>query len=421
MTSAPESRKRPFFARLILPFLILAIAAGGFVWLRTTRPAIAPVEAPEKAWRVSVQEITPGLHQPHLLLYGAVQAPREAKLSATVTADVEEVLIAEGQLVEQSAPLAILDDRDIELDLRQRKADVAEIQSMIDSELRRHRSDLAALERERNLMALEQKAVARAQDLTRKKVGSESLLDEARLSLERQALSLTAKQLAVDDHDARLAQLKARLARAEALRDRALLDQSRTRIAAPFAGRIAQVPVAPGDRVRIGDPLVEIYAIDDLEIRAQIPFRFLPVVRRALDRGMALEASARVDGYPLTAVLDRLSGEAAKSVGGVDALFRITRGAEQVVPGRLLSLVLVLPPRPRTVQLPFNALYGLNRIYRLDGERIAAVEVERIGERRTAEGEAHVLLSSPELAAGDKIITTQLPNAVSGLKVTVTE
>jgi hypothetical protein len=32
-----------------------------------------------------------------------------------------------------------------------------------------------------------------------------------------------------------------------------------------------------------------------------------------------------------------------------------------------------------------------------------------------------VLLSSPELAAGDKIITTQLPNAVSGLKVTVTE
>jgi len=407
--------------RLGLPVLILAIAVGGFFWLRTTRPALPPAEVAEKAWRVSVQTVTPGRQVPNLLLYGTVEAPREAELRAAVAAEVIAVKAAEGEPVVAGQLLARLDERDIVLSERQRAADVAEIQALIDSERQRYQSDLAALEREKTMLALDQKAVDRAADLSRRKVGSESLLDEARLTLQRQALSLNARQLAVDDHPARLAQLQARLARAEALLDQARLDRERTRVESPVSGRITQVPIAPGDRVRVGDLLVELYADDELEIRAQIPYRYLPAVRAALERGETLTATSVVDSQSVTAELARLSGEAARAAGGVDALFRITQGAQGVVPGRLSPLLLALPAQPQTVALPATALYGLDRIYRLEEGRMAGLTVERVGERRAPDGTTQVLVRSPALQAGDRIITTQLPNAVTGLKVTLAE
>jgi multidrug efflux pump subunit AcrA (membrane-fusion protein) len=403
--------------RLGVPVLILTLAVVGFAALWATQPVTDPVKMEEKAWLVDVLEVTPGFNTPQLLLYGTVEAPRQAGLSAAVAADVKQVLVAEGQLVARGQPLVILDDRDIALTLRQRLADVAEIEAMIDSERRRYESDLQALERQRAMLALDRKAVARAEDLNRRQLGSESLLDEARLALERQALAVNDKQLAVSDHAARLAQLQARLARAEALRDQARLDQERTQITAPFTGRIANVPVAPGDRVQVGNLLVELYATDELEIRAQIPFRYLAAVRAALETGTTLTANAIVDNDALQAELSRLSGETNQAVGGVDALFHIVQGGEEVVPGRLLPLVLTLPPEAQTVELPFTAIYGLDRIYRLQEGRMTALQVERIGEHRTPDGSIRVLVRSSALEAGDKIIVTQLPNAVTGLKV----
>ncbi len=419
--AASEPKLGSWFIRFVLPLLILALAAAAFVALRTTRPAVPPVQVEEKAWRVDAVKVMPASHVPQLLLYGTVEAPREANLSAAVAADVAEVLVAEGQTVRAGQPLVVLDDRDIVLILRQRQADVAEIQALIQSERNRHASDLASLERERAMLALDEKAVSRVIGLKQRNVGSDSLVDDARQELERQFLSLNERQLSVNNHPARLAQLEARLQRAEALRDQARLDQERTRIAAPFAGRVAKVPTAPGDRVRVGDLLVKLYALEDLEIRAQIPFRYLPAVRAGLTRDETLTATGEVDGRSLQGVLTRMSGEAARGVGGVDALFKIAAGADTVVPGRLLPLTLNLPARQDTAELPFSALYGLNRVYRLEEGRMAALEVERIGERYGPDGSVQILVRSADLRPGDRVITTQLPNAVTGLKVTVVE
>jgi multidrug resistance efflux pump len=370
-------------------------------------------------WRVSVVEVEPTRHTPEVLLYGVVEAPRQAELSAAVAAEVVQVAVAEGQTVAAQQLLIALDERDIRLTLRQREADVAEGKALIESERKRHLSDREALERDKTMLELDRRAVERAADLKRRQVGAQSLLDEAQLALERQALAVNTRQLAVDDHAARLAQLQARLARAEAVRDQAALDLQRTRIVAPFAGRVATLSVAAGDRVRVGDPLLALYASAELEIRAQIPFRHLATVRAALAAGDPLTAQAVLDGQPLRARLDRLSARTAGGAGGVDGLLRPLTETEAWVPGRLLSLALQLPPQAHTIALPPAALYGLDRIYRLEDGRMTALTVERVGEHYDADGSAQVLVRSPALRVGDKIITTQLPNAVSGLKVTV--
>jgi len=389
--------------------------------LKATRAVTPPVAAQEKSWHVNAIEVSPERLTPNLLLYGTVEAPRKAEVRAAVTADVAQVKIQEGQTVAADAPLVLLDDRDLVLNVRQREADVREIEAQIASEQARHTANLDALKREKALLELAKRAVTRAQNLNTRKMVSESALDEAFQAVERQALALNARQLEVKDHTARLAQLQARRARAKALRDQARLDQVRATINAPFAGRVVQAPVAPGDRVRPGDLLLELYPVGDLEIRAQIPFRALPAVRTALAGNQPLLAVATVDDQPVAAQLDRLGGETGRNSGGVDALFRITEGAQWLIPGRVLTLRMNLLPQDGVVALPFEALYGLNRIYRLEEGRMAALTVERVGERQDAAGQAQVLARSPELQAGDRIITTQLPNAITGLKVEVEE
>jgi HlyD family secretion protein len=50
----------------------------------------------------------------------------------------------------------------------------------------------------------------------------------------------------------------------------AQLDLSRTRIAAPFAGRVASLKVVPGQWVRAGDELMTIVALDPIKVEVQV-------------------------------------------------------------------------------------------------------------------------------------------------------
>lgn len=416
-----RSRRASQLLKVILPLALLGLAVAGFLLLKATRAVTPPVAVQEKSWRVNTIEIKPNRLTPNLLLYGTVEAPLEAEIKAAVTADVAQVAVREGQTVAVGDTLVALDERELILSLRQRQADLKESEAQIVSEQARHATNLQALQREKNLLELAERAVTRSQNLNSRQLTSQSALDEARQAVEKQALALNIRQLEVDDHAARLAQLQARRDRAEALRDQAQLDRSRALVTAPFAGRVTRIPIAPGDRARPGDLLLALYPVRDLEIRAQIPFRYLPATRTALAANRPLQATATVDGHPVMAVLDRLGGEAGQNSGGMDALFRVSEGADVLVPGRVLTLLLDLPPEEGVVALPFEALYGLDRIYRLVDGRMAALAVERIGERRELGGQAQVLVRSPELAVGDRIVTTQLPNAITGLKVTVSE
>jgi hypothetical protein len=86
-----------------------------------------------------------------------------------------------------------------------------------------------------------------------------------------------------------------------------------------------------------------------------------------------------------------------------------------------VELSVNLPVVHDSVALPYEAVYGTDRIYRLEGERMRTLQVERVGEQRSLDGSTRVLVRSPELQPGDKIVITQLPNAMDGLRVRVAE
>ena len=157
-----------------------------------------------------------------------------------------------------------------------------------------------------------------------------------------------------------------------------------------------------------------------LELRAQIPLSYLPVVRAALDRGEALGARAVVDGQEVHAVLHRLTAQVGRGSGGADGLFRVTLGNTWLQLGRTVEFVLDLPAVRDAVAVPREALYGTDRVFVLDGERMKGVVVERFGETHPDDADGRVILRSPALKPSDRLIVTHLPNAIDGLKVRVT-
>lgn len=407
--------------RRFLPVLILLVGAGGLVALVNSKPQREALEGREKAWIVDVVAVEPGTVSPQLSLYGRVRSARTANMSAAVAADVRSVDVLEGQYVEAGQVMVVLDDREAKLLRSQRAAEVADIQAQIENERQRYENDRKSLEREEMLLELSRREVKRAEKLARSKVGSESQIDQMRQAEERAALAVDQRRFSVNEHASRNAQLEARLERAKSLLLRAQLDLNRTRVLAPFAGRVSRVSVSPGDRVRVGDEIVTVYNTSEIEIRAQIPTRHVPDVRDPLAAGKTLEATALVDGRAVRAQLDRFTAEVERGGGGADAYFRIIEGGRDLPLGRTVELVVDLPDVHDSVALPYEAVYGTDRIYRLDGERMRGLEVERVGEQRGLDGRTRVLVRSAELAVGDLIIVTQLPNAMDGLRVKVAE
>ena len=401
-----------------LPLLILLLATAAASALIATRPEPKPVAVTERAWLVRTEVANPARHKPGVTLYGRVESLWSSQLTAGVTADVREVAVVEGDHVGKDALLVRLDDRDKRLELAQREAELQQAEARIASEINRHRADLEALPRERSLLNLTRGEVVRVQDLVNKQVGAQSQLDTAQQAAERQAIALSARQQAVDDHAARLAEVEAARARAEALRDQALLELERCAVRAPFNGRIAQVLVAPGRRVRVGDPLVSLYDTDALVLRAQLPGRHLAVIRAALATGDSLRVTGMIDGVAVHATLRSLAGEATSGTGGVDGLFTVTEGGAGISQGRFVRLELELPAQDDLIALPHEAIYGTDRVYLVDEQsRMRPYHVERIGEIVQGDGDTRVLVRARDLPAGATVVTTQLPNALDGLLV----
>ncbi len=403
--------------RVVLPVLVLAAGVGGMTALVNSKPEREPLEAEERAWTVAAVAVEPGTVTPQLALFARVDSPRITNLSSAVVADVVAVDVLEGQRASPDDRLVALDDREIRLVLAQRDAEMARFEANLEHEMLRHRNDLSALEREKALLKIIRREVERARDLAERGVGSKASLDQARRDEERQMLTVEQRTLAIREHDSRRKQIEAQLAQARAQRSQAMLDLERTQVYPPFEGRITEVSVSPGNRVRPGDLLLSIYDTEMVELRAQIPSRRLTVVRAALERGEPLSARAVVDGREIRAVLHRLTALVDPGSGGADALFRVTEGNTWLQIGRTVEVILDLPPVRDAVTVPRGALYGTDRVFVIDGERMKSVKVERLGETRSGGGEDRLILRSPHLEASDRLIVTHLPNAIDGLRV----
>jgi len=404
-------------AKFLLPILVLLFAAAIYFSLVNSKTEREKPALSEKVWQIEIITAQQQELSPSITLYGRIESPEQLKAAAPGGGIVEKVFVRNGARVEQGQALVTLDRRDFAASLLQAEADQRDIDNQIVELKVRHQSNLASLSTERELLELADAEVERLLKLKKQNLSADTAISGARSEMGRQRLAVTSRQLDVDSYPAKLQILIARRDRAQAELDQARLAMTRSEVRAPFDAIISEVGVSAGDRVSLGQMLISMFPVKSLEIRAHLPASYIGSVQLAIAAGQQLDASVTgrkdLGRFPVL----RLAGEAEAT--GIDIYFAIGTVPAQLRPGELLPLSLMLPIERGVFAVPYQAIYGNSRIYRVDEDRLQAVDVKSIGQARAEDDQVLVLIRSDDIESGDQIAITHLPNAVSGLKVKV--
>lgn len=415
-TPTRSPRQRRWLFRFLLPLLILSVAIGAFVALKASRPDAPQPTPTERAWLVETMLVDPATRHPVLTLHGEVANPDRLSINAPLSARVAAVPVEDGESVTEGERLIELDQRDFQPALSRAKANLADLDAQIREVRAKHESDRQALALEQEIVQNAERALSRSLDLQGRNLTSQADVDSARDTLSQARLALNTRRERLSTFDARIAGLEARRDAAEADVMAAERDLQRARVEAPADGLIGNVEATPGAQVGVNATLLSFYPWSGFELRALIPSPRVAVMLDALRAGNPPQARARETGAPLE--LERIAAEASGQ--GATGLFRFVEPDDSLRTGQVLTIELEMPAIDDAVVIPHSALYGNDHVYRIHEERLERAQVERLGEYRgdaaTTDNGA-LLVRAPSLSPGDRLATTQLPNAVDGLKV----
>jgi RND family efflux transporter MFP subunit len=372
--------------KIVVPLLVLVAGGAAAYGLYSLRPQPERVEPEPVIPLVRALEIQPRSVTFTVRSQGTVRPRTESTLVAEVAGRVIEVSpsLASGRFVEQGELLLVLDQSDYK-------------QAVI-----------------RALAQVEQVKVRVAREVAEAQV---ALKEWRELRGDEPPNPLSSRELQV-------AEAKAALAAAEATRLQAEIDLERTRIHAPYAGRVREKQADLGQFVTRGQPVVQLYAVDRAEVRLPLPdselaFVDLPLVVRGESRGNGPAVTLRAEfaGRVLewNGIIDRTEGEIDPRTRMVHAVAVVEDpygSRPPLAAGMYVDAEIVGREVEGVVVIPRAAMRGADQVLVIDEEdrlRFRDVDVLRVTRDQAIVGGG--------LAAGERICLSPLSAVTDGMRV----
>lgn len=412
--------------RSISRFLVpLGIVGAGIVvaaWMVMSRPQAAAKPTEEKIWPVPVATVAVVDMRPDIVLFGEVRAARVAEIRAEVAGRLVELAPAfvDGSFVATGTPLALVEPQDYEYRLAEQRAELGRADAQL-TELRRELEWESALaDNAERQVELARRGLERSEKLAAQGRESRKARDDAEAALASAEQNRLQRAQNVARLRTRIAQQQAAYEKAQAAHAMAERELGKTRISAPFDGYLADVDLALGQRVAVGETLARLLAASEPEVRFDLP---------EADFGRLLAAAGGVDallGQPLTvtwrlgdsvrefsARLTRLGAEIDPTLGGVRLIATLAdaAGDSGLRAGAFVEVRLPDVTYRDVVRLPARALSETGTIYAVKDGRLVELEptvVRELGDE--------VLVRAP-LASGDTVVARSFSGIGPGLRV----
>ena len=228
---------------------------------------------------------------------GQIEAVQSIDLRPEVDGRIVEIVIHEGQEVDQGTPLFKVDDAQL-------KAQVAQLEAQRD---------------------LAQQALARAKELAQENASSAADLEQA-------------------EANARSAQAQFDLQR---------IRLERTTVRAPFAGVVGQRYVSLGDYVTTDTKLVSLHTVNPQRAAFQVPEKFARQLR--LGQSVAFRVAA-IPGREFTGEVDFVDPVVQLPGRTIMVKARVPNAARLLQPGMFIEARLVTAVRPQAIVIPEDAV-----------------------------------------------------------------
>ncbi|MBF0266503.1 MAG: biotin/lipoyl-binding protein [Gammaproteobacteria bacterium] len=405
---------------IIITSLVLAIA------IVKTKAKKVPPKVQERTWWVETISAKPGSYSAKLSLFAQIESPGYFSFYSPMVSQISELRVRAGDFVKKGDMLAKLDPADFKPSLDKAKSRVNQIEAKIQLEKLQYQQDQNNLVYENELVSLKQASLARQKKIHKKNLSSTSTLEEITQQLIAQQISVSKLEHKINSFSKNIFSLQSQLKEAHSDLEQAELAFKRSELIAPEDARIARVNIAVGDQVNSNQSLLSLYKANDLEIKAKLPLKYKDIFSRGLsdnnikaDNNIQATFQHSNKTYPVKLI--RLGAESqAISVDVYFVLSDVSQGTTFNI-GEVGQLKIALPPTENVIPVPVEAIYGQNTIYRLKDDRLQALSVDIVGDAYASALKAHVLVmpldKEETIKNSDLIVTTHLPNAITGLKV----
>lgn len=214
----------------------------------------------------------------------------------------------------------------------------------------------------------------------------------------------------------RIPQLAAARARAEAAQaavDKALRDLERTKLRAPYDGRVRRKLVDLGTHVAKGNGLAEFYATGILEVRLPVPRQDAAFFDLAGQEIVLRETGGQNRAWK--AVVDRSEGEIQRENRSIVVVARIDGSATDApLPGQFVHTLIAGRVIPGLVRVPRRAFAKSDRVLVVsDGHMVTTRPVKVL---RTEKDD---VLVSEGIEDGEQLCVTALTAVIEGMEVKV--
>ncbi|MCG7498670.1 HlyD family secretion protein [Vibrio sp. Of7-15] len=423
------NRKFLFFPALASGIAILALAIN-------FRPSVPVKPAENRAKSVEVMALNLQGFSPLITGFGKVAPKVDWKAIAEVSGKIvyRHPELEKGRVLLAGTEILRIDPLDYELKLAQSQADLSSTKAQL-AKLDLEQSNIkSTLKIERNRLEISHKELKRKQELRKKRLTSQSDVDQQNQSLlaQKKVVQDLQNQLILlpDEKKVIQAQLKVNESRVE----EAKRSLAKTSIRLPIDARISEIDIAQNQVVNLQQTMVVAHGIETMEVEAQFSIHdFQTLISslaeyKASDDGrinveqlgfnatIELSSGAFLAKWP--ASLTRISESVDPNQATVGVILEVSQDYSKLKPGSLPPLVngmfveakLIGQENPHWV-IPEQALHG-ERIYIMTPEN--TLDIKRVKVLFRYDGKVAI---DGELEQGSKLIINDLMPAIQNMEL----
>ncbi|MBZ5486083.1 efflux RND transporter periplasmic adaptor subunit [Halomonas aquamarina] len=381
--SSPSAQQGRVRLGSVAALLVMVVGLACAWWIITQPPRIErrPPPAPTPPV-VDVIALERRPQSPTLSGFGRVEAEQQAMLASRVAGQLERFGegVLPGQVVEQGAPLAYIDQADLRLALEDAEAQLSNAEAQLaleNAEQQRARSEYESFGRQ--------------------------------LSAERRSLVLREPQLR---------QAQAQLTQARVVRDQAALNLERATLTAPWKAMVQERLVGAGSLLSQGTELLNLVGVEQFWVRASLPGEAL----EWLEPGNPVTLTSR--GWPeggsrmgtLVSILPNLeeNGLQAQLLIAVNDPLALENDGPALRLGDVMRVAFETQAQEALIALPSAALRPGERVWWVDDEDRLHSTTVTLAYR----GEDQALIRSG-LEAGQRVVISGLAQPREGQQVRV--
>lgn len=360
--------------------------------------------------------------------FGTVRPSEQVRLVSQVRGTVVALApsFVDGGPIAAGAELLTIDPRDYQLEVDRLSVQIRQARAELDIIQQRAFNLEALLAISRANVSLAQTDYQRLEELADLKVSSQTQRDQAhqRYLTARERHQSLQNELALIPMARN--QAEAALEKAEVLHSQALLNLDRTRILAPFDGRVVEKNVEVGDQVTAGGYLGTVYRQGALEVDVRIPMEDVHWLKDDAGVIPSLAAEVHISGHPDAG---RWAARILRTQAAVDAKTRTlplilaidgrppeaAGGAStrrlDLLPGMFVSVRILGRQVPGVMALPRYAVHEGDRVYLADGDRLS---IRPVAVMRQYGDTVYV---AGGIGPSDRVIRTPLVGAVDGMPI----